>query len=186
MDSREFPEPSQGGTAAGIASHMAVERARPVVLHNSRIVCWLTMGLGICSMFIGLCMELMVFSLLFPLTALSFLKVLAALQWGLGGLMMCLLCPWLWKWSSRMINFNVRLDERGVDFNLGTNKKPQELFMAWEHVVSVQQKRVGNAQEFTILGTDGSRATFSSYTFFRPRKVARMIAERAGLTVQKA
>jgi hypothetical protein len=73
-----------------------------------------------------------------------------------------------------------------VDFNLGTKKKPQELFMAWEHVVSVQQKRVGNAQEFTILGTDGSRATFSSYTFFRPRKVARMIAERAGLTVQKA
>jgi hypothetical protein len=85
-----------------------------------------------------------------------------------------------------MINFNVKLDERGADFNLGTKKKPRELFMAWEQVSSVQQKRVGNAQEFTILGSNGSRASFTSNTFFRPKKVARMIADRAGLTIQKA
>jgi hypothetical protein len=84
-----------------------------------------------------------------------------------------------------MLNFRVKLDQRGADFNLGTKKKPVELLMLWDKVASVQQKRVGNAQEFTIMGTDGSRATFTSYTFFRPKKVARMIAERAGLSIQK-
>jgi hypothetical protein len=95
------------------------------------------------------------------------------------------MCPWLWKWGLRMANYKVKLDELGVDFNLGTKKKPSELFMPWDRVASVQQKRVNNAQKFTILGTDGSSAIFSSYTFFRSKRVARMIAERAGLTIQK-
>jgi len=185
MITNDFPEPSRGEMLTGIHSPMAAERAQPVVLHNSRIVCWLTMFMGICALFIGLCMMLMVVSFFIPTSALSFGRVLAALQWGLGGLIMCLMCPWLWKWGSRMINFKVKLDQRGADFNLGTKKKPRELFMAWEQMVSFQQKRVGNAQEFTILGADGSRASFTSNTFFRPKKVARMIAERAGLTIQK-
>jgi hypothetical protein len=57
-----------------------------------------------------------------------------------------------------MINYKVKLDERGVVFNTGTKKKPGKLFSA----------------------------TFTSYTFLRPGKVARMIAERAGLTIQKS
>jgi hypothetical protein len=186
MSTTEFPKPNQSEMIAGINSPMAAERAQPVVLHNSRIVCWLTMGMGVCALFIGLCMMLMVVSFFIPLSALSFVRMLAAAQWGLGGLIMCLMCPWLWKWGWRMMSFNVKLDERGADFNLGTKKKPQELFMSWDQVASIQQKRVGNAQQFTILGTDGSRASFTSYTFFRPKKVARMVAERAGLTIQKA
>jgi len=185
MSASDSIQPNQAGAIAGITGQLAIERARPVVLHNSRIICWLTMGMGICSMFIGLCMMLMIFSVLSPISAISFMRVLAAAQWGLGGFMMCVMCPALWKWGTRMLSFNVKLDGRGVDFNLGTKKKPGELFIPWEHVASVQQKPVGNVQEFTILGTDGSRATYSSYTFFRAKRVARMIAERAGLTVQK-
>jgi hypothetical protein len=185
MSAREFPELSQGAAVAGIASQMATERARPMVLHNSRIVCWGMMGVAVFSLFIGVCMVLMVFSVLFPLSAITFMSVLAAAQWGLGGLMMGYMCPWLWKWSQGMLHKKVKLDERGVDFQLGTKKKPQELNMPWDTVASVQQKRVGNAQQFTIAGTDGSVAQFSSYTFFRPKRVARRIAERVGQTIQK-
>jgi hypothetical protein len=84
-----------------------------------------------------------------------------------------------------MANYTVKMDDRGVDFNLGTKKKPVELFMAWDNVASVEQKRVGNAQQFTITGKDGSFARFSSYTFVRPKKIARMIAERVGQTIQR-
>jgi hypothetical protein len=185
MSTDEFTEPSQGGSVAGVTSEIAGRRASTVVLHNSRIVCWLTMGMGVASVFMGLCMLLMAGSQVFPVSAITFMRVLAAAQWGVGGLMMCMMCPWLWSWGTRMLNFNVKLDARGVDFNLGTKKQPSKLFMAWEQVAAVEQKRVGNVQECTIVGKDGSRASYNSFTFFRPKHVARMIAERAGLTIEK-
>jgi hypothetical protein len=185
MSSNDFAEPGQGEVITEIRSTLATERARTIVLCNSRIVCWLTMFMGICALFIGLCMMLLAASFFIPTSALNFGRVLSALQWGLGGVIMCLMCPWLWRWGSRMINFKVKLDERGADFKLGTKKKPRTLFIPWEQVASIQQKRVGNAQEFSILGSDGSRASFTSRTFFRPGKVARIIAERAGLAIQK-
>jgi hypothetical protein len=79
----------------------------------------------------------------------------------------------------------VKLDARGVEFNLGTKKRPGDLFMAWEQVAAVQLKRVGQVREITVLGKDGSRASFTQNTFFRPQRIAQMIAERAGLTIQK-
>ena len=186
MSATEFPESGQVGEGTGISTGIAALRAHPVVLHNSRFVCWLTMGMGVISVLLGICMMLMVFSLLVPVSAITLMRVLAAAQWGLGGFLFCCMCPWLWQWGTRMLGFKVKLDERGVDFNLGTKKKPGELFIAWEQIASVQQKRVGNLQEYTILGTDGSHASYSSLTFFRSMRVAKMIAERAGLPIQKS
>lgn len=181
MSTSEVIQPNMSGLTSEIAAH----RARHMVLHNSRLACWGMMGLGVCSMFIGICMMLMVISLMLPVSAISFMRVLAAVQWVLGGFMMCYLCPALFKWSRGMLHKRVKLDERGADFELGTKKKPVELFMPWEEVASIKQQRAGNAQQFTISGTDGSYAQFTSYSFFRPQHVARMIAERAGVTIQK-
>jgi hypothetical protein len=171
---------------SGITSEIAGYRARHMALHNSRLVCFGMMGLGVCSMIIGICMMLMVISLIFPLSAISFMRVMAAAQWGLGGLMMCYMCPSLFKWSGAMLHKRVKLDERGADFVLGTKKKPIEIFMPWEEITSIKQQRVGKVQQFTISGTDGSYAQFTSYSFFRPKHIARLIAERAGVTLQKA
>ena len=185
MNASEMIRPNEGGVVAGITSQMAVKRARTVVLRNSRIVCWLTMGMGVSCLSMGICMMLIVVSLVFPLSAFTFMRGLAAVQWGLGGLAVCFMCPALWKWGLRMLDYKVTLDERGVGFNLGTKKLPQDVFMAWEQVASIEQKRVDNAQQLRILGTDGGMAQFSSYTFFRPKHVARLVAERAGLTIRK-
>jgi hypothetical protein len=146
----------------------------------------MTMGMGIISVVLGVCMMLMVFSLLFPLSAITFMRVLAAAQWGLGGFLMCMMLPWLWKWGTRMLSVNVKLDARGADLHLGTKKKPVEIFVAWDQVASIEQKRVGTIWEFTITAKDGSWASYMTNTFFRSKRVARMIAERAGLTVQKS
>jgi hypothetical protein len=172
-------------SSAGITAEMAAHRARTLLLHNSRLACWMTFVVAIVSVFLGICMMLMAISLLMPLSAISFMRVLAALQWGLGGAMFCLTSPALCKWCLRMLHSKVKLDEKGADFLLGTSKKPDELFMRWEQITRIEQKRVGNAQQFTVCGRDGSYAEFDTYTFFRPGHVARMIAERAGLSVQK-
>jgi hypothetical protein len=184
MNVSDTIQPNQGG-GIGATAQIAEYRAKHVVLHNSRLVCWMTMGIGVCSVFIGICMVLMVFSVLTPLSAISFMRVLAAAQWGLGGVLFVYMCPALWKWGTGMMHKRVKLDERGADFSLVTKKKPVVLFMAWDDIVAVKQQRVGNAQQFTIQGTEGSFVQFSSYTFFRPKRVARMIAERVGQTIEK-
>lgn len=157
----------------------------PVTLQNSRIACWLTFVVAIVSAFLGVCMMLMVVSVLTPLSAISFMRVLAAVQWGLGGVMFCLMCPSLCQWCLRMLHYKIQLDEKGAEFLLGTRTKPQELFMPWAQITRIEQKRVNNAQQFTITAQDGSYAQFNSYTFFRPGHAARMVAERAGLAIQK-
>lgn len=171
--------------SAGITAEIAALRAHSITLHNSRLVCWFTMLMAACSVLIGVCMMLMVISVLTPLSAIGFLRILAALQWGLGGVAMCMMCSWLWKWCRRMLHNKVQLSPQGAGFLFGTPKKPEELFIAWEQITRVEQKRVNNVYEFTVLGSNGSCAQFSSYSFFRSVHVARMIAQRAGLTVQR-
>jgi hypothetical protein len=161
-------------------------RAKTVFLRNSRIVCWLTFVVAIVSAFLGVCMMLMVVSVLTPLSAISFVRVLAAAQWGLGGLMFCLLCPSLCSWSMRMLNSQVKLDAAGAAFQLGSKKNPAALFMPWDQIVRVEQKRVNNVQLFTITARDGGYAQFNAYTFFRPSHVARTIAGQAGIQIVKA
>jgi hypothetical protein len=184
MTTSEFPEPGHGAAVPGVSAELAGHSARTVVLHNSRLVCWMTIGFGVVAVPLGICMVLEGGSLLFPLNAISFIAVVAAAQWILGGFLMCMMLPWMWKWGARMLSVNVKLDARGVDLNLGTKKKPVEMFVAWDQMASVQQKRSGKIWEFTITAKDGSWATYSTNTFFRSKHVAQTIAERAGLTVE--
>jgi hypothetical protein len=95
------------------------------------------------------------------------------------------MCPYLWKMASKMAYPRARFDSSGVQFNLGTKKAPLQLHMPWDTISSIQRQRVGNAQQFTVKSTDGSYVQFNSYTFFRPNKVARLITERTGVTIQK-
>ncbi len=161
-----------------------LHQAKTKVLHNSRIACGGMFLLAIGSLCIGVCMVFAAIPLVFPLNHMTFLRGMGAVQWSFGGVMMVMMCPGLWKWAMGMAHRKVVLDARGIDFVLGTKKQPIELSMPWEQVASVQKARAGNAMEFTVQGRDGSFARFTSYSFFRPRRVARLIAERAGLTVR--
>jgi hypothetical protein len=53
-------------------------------------------------------------------------------------------------------------------------------------VTLVEQRRVGNAWQFLVKGRDGSSAQFSNYSFFRAKRIVRLISERAGIAVQVA
>jgi hypothetical protein len=182
MGTTGFPAPGPG---AGITSQMEMYRATPVVLVNSRLLIAVTMFGSIISAFFAVCMALMVFSI-FSTGGSSGGNLYNALWWGFGALAFGYGCPRLWILARAMANYKVILDGTGAMFNLGTKKQPSDLFLAWDQIAAIRHKRVGNAQQYYVLGRDGSEARFSSYTFFRPKKVARLIAERTGLAIQKA
>lgn len=41
----------------------------------------------------------------------------------------------------------------------GTKKNPSDLFLAWDQITAIKFKRIGNAQQYYVLGKDGSEAS---------------------------
>jgi len=185
MTAPEFPRANSAGMPRIIPAQIEANRARVVVIHNSRILLAVIFLIGISSAFVGICAVLYAISLFFPLTGFSFLRGVAAAQWLLSGFLFASMCPYLWKMASKMAHPRVRFDSSGVQFNLGTRTTPLALNMTWNQVSSIEQRRIGNAQQFTVKAADGSYVQFNSYTFFRPRRVARLITERTGVPIQK-
>lgn len=183
MSTTGFPAPGPG---AGITSQIASVRATPVVVHNSRFLIGVTMICSVIFAFFAVCFALMVFSVLSSGGGFSGGNLYNAFWWGAGALAFGYSCPRLWKLSRAMANYRVTMDGNGAMFNLGTKKQPSDLFLAWDQIAAIRHKRVGNAQQYWVTGRDGSEARFSSYTFFRPKHVARLIAERTGLAIQEA
>jgi hypothetical protein len=175
---------AQEDPPAAAASGTPLKHDHPIVLRNSRLYCWFLMILAVAFLILGVCMMLMAISLLIPMTDFTFMRALGALQWGLGGFAMTLGCPSLWKWARQLAAHRITMDARGIDFQMGTRKKPIQLFMESSNLASIE--RVGNTQQFSVKGKDGSYATFSSSTFLRPQKIARLLAARAGVTIQQA
>jgi hypothetical protein len=177
-----FPAPGPG---AGITSQIAMHRATPVVVVNSRFLIAFTMLLSILFGVVAICFVLVLFSL-FSSGGSSGGNLFSALRWGIAALLFGYACPRFWKLARAQANYRVTMDSNGAMFNLGSKKQPSDLFLAWDQIAAIRHKRVGNAQQYWVTGRDGSEARFSSYTFFRPKKVARLIAERTGLPIQEA
>lgn len=177
---------NHGAPGGGISSQMEIHRAKAVVMRNNKFFIGLTLLGSLFALFLAAGFTIMVFVELFPESGFNAGHAINAVQWAFGALVFGLMCPATWKMAMGMLHYNVKMDSQGVDFNLGTKKTPQEVFLPWDKVAAIQQKRVGMHQQFTVQGTDGSYVTFTSYTFFRPKKVARLIAQRTGLVIQKA
>jgi len=182
MGMTQFQSP---GPSAGINSQIESYRAAPVVLRNSRFLIAVTMLCSIACAFIAVCMAIFDISTFSISGPFAFYAWKSFCYWLAGALAFGYGCPRLWKLARAMAVHQVQMDGRGVNFILGTKKKPAVLFLLWDQIASIKQKRIGHAQQFYVQSKAGSEARFSSYTFFRPRKVARMIAERAGVAIQK-
>ncbi len=183
MGTTEFPA---SGPGAGINSQVEIDRARTMVLRNSRFLVAVTMMGSLFAGIMSVGMVFIVFSQLFPLSDFTNDRGWSGFRWAISALALGFMCARLWNLSQAMAGYEVRLDSRGAEFILGTKKRPSSLLLAWDQIAAIKHKRVGNAQQYWVEGTDGSEARFSSFTFFRPKKVARIIAERAGVAIQKA
>ena len=129
---------------------MEFNRSKPVVLRNSRFLCWVTMSGSFFAAFMSIGMVLMVFSLLFPISELNGDRGWGAVEWGIAALALGFMCPRLWVLGRAMASYQVYLDGRGVAFSLGTKKAPAELFLAWDQIAAIKYQRC--RQRATVLG----------------------------------
>lgn len=184
MNAPGLPSPGQiSGFDAGVTCEIAAHRAIPVAVHNSRIAVATIFGISIGAGFISICMVLYVFSIFSSGFGLS--NLFSAMVWALSAFSIGYMCPWLWKMASSMSAHRVMLDTHGVTFKLGTKKKPVDVFLAWDQIAALWHERINNAHYYFVQSTDGSEVRFSSYTFFRPKKVVRLISARTGLAIQE-
>lgn len=169
----------------GTTSTMEAARAKCVVMRNSRILVGVVFLGSLFAAFGAVCFALIGLDALLPMNGLHWDRVFNALMWGVAALSTATSCPWLWKMGRSMAYNEARLDLRGVDFRFGTKKKSDELFLAWDQITAIRYSRSGNNQVYRVAGSDGSEATFTSYTFFRPKKLAKLIAARTGRAIEK-
>ena len=165
----------------GMRQKVDLSGAHPILLRNNRILIFLSFLGSIVALGVALCMVLVSLTSIFPLSAMNLDRGAAAALGVLGAWLMAMAQVYLWRQGQLMAHCSVLLDNYGAHFRLGNTDDAREAFMPWNGIEAVHYKRIPNAQKFTILGTDSSTVTFTSYRFYRPKRVARLIAERAGL-----
>ena len=106
--------------------------------------------------------------------------LLDALLWAGAGVVSISGGVSLWRLCLRMAKNTVRLTDEGVYFHFASHKPGEGTFFRWEEVLSIAYDRSTKAQICTVSATGGRIVRFSSLTFLRPKRVARLIAERAG------
>jgi hypothetical protein len=169
--------------SAGRDQERELLRVRPMLVRNSRILVALTFLAGAAAFGLSVWMAYIGCSYVFPLRALTFDRIAAASLLTVGAWLMAMSYVFLWRQGRVLAFCSVRLNSFGVRFSLGGSKNSREVFLPWNGIAAVHHKRIPDGQRFTVLGTDTSTVTFTSNCFYRPRKVARLIAERAGLPI---
>jgi hypothetical protein len=154
---------------------------KPLKFHNSRILVALLALFGVSAILIAFGMALEACSLFFIQHGHIFLRILAGLQWGLGGVSMAAIGLAFWKFALRSGFHQVRFEADRVHFRLGTRKKPLEASFAWNQISAVSHQLRPDNHYIFILGKDGSQVNYTAYDIFRYKKLARLIATRANV-----
>ena len=173
---RQFLSPS-----SGVRRPIHLVGKQPTLLRNNRVLIFLTFLGSLAALGISLCMVVVALMSFLPFGALNLDRFAAGTLWGLGAWLMAMSQVYLWRQGNLMTRCSILLDTDGACFRIANANNGKEVFMPWNGIEAVRYKRIENLQKFTILGTDTSTVTFTSYSFYRPRRVARLIAERAGL-----
>ncbi len=158
-------------------------RVRPMLVRNSRILVALTFLGSVMAFGLSVYMTWIGCSYLFPLHALTLNRLAAASLLALGAWLMAMSYVFLFRQGRVLAFCSVLLDSFGVHFRLGGTRNSREVFLPWSGIAAVHYKRRAEGQRYTVLSTDTSTVTFTSNCFYRPKKVARLIADRAGLPI---
>lgn len=167
--------------SSGIRRPIHLTRRQPTLLRNNRLLIFFSFLGSLLALGVGLCMLVVAATNFFPLRALNLDRFAAGALFSFGAWLMAMSQVYLWRQGNLMAGCSVLLDMRGAHFRLGKTAGDEEVFMPWTEIEAVHYKRIENAQKFTILGRDSTTVIFTSYSFYRPRRVARIIAARAGL-----
>lgn len=167
--------------SSGVRRSIHLVGQRPTLLRNNRVLVFLTFLGSIATLGVSLGMVAVALMSFLPFHALNLDRFAAGALWTFGAWLMAMSQVYLWRQGNLMASSSILLDKQGAYFRLANATDGKEVFMPWSGIEAVHYKRFENMQKFTILGPDSSIVTFTSYSFYRPRRVARLIAERAGL-----
>jgi hypothetical protein len=154
------------------------------IFKNNRVFATVVSMVGVLMMFLGLVLEVAGVYKLFhtPESAAKQAGSIAILT--LGVTVVLLLSLLVWSVGRSMKFYQVSFEPGGARFRLGDEKKPQVTYFAWNEITGVYFKRGYNMQYGMSKRADGSKLDISSYTFFRVKKLMKMIAERSGQEMQ--
>jgi hypothetical protein len=122
---------------------------------------------------------------IFPLREFNFHRLITVISLVVSGGVMAVIALQMWGLGIGMGFYQARLDSGGVHFRFGSKGRPNEQSFAWDQIASINHKRVANYQYFAVAGKDDRLVEYTSYTFFRPKKLSRLIAARAGQSIQE-
>jgi hypothetical protein len=91
----------------------------------------------------------------------------------------------LWAQGDSMKFYEARLEPDGVRFQLGFAKAPKVTVIPYGSIVAVNYKMPMNTAYASVVTGDGTALKWSSYEFFRTKKLALAIAARAGQELQQ-
>jgi hypothetical protein len=149
-------------------------------IHNSRALLAICVLFSLGSWALAGIGAMMTISVLIQLKAGGVWSVLGALQWLVFAYSFFLVGRMFWRLSVKAWNSRVVLDSAGVNFHYAEAGGYKDFSMPWGAIESVTHKRVGNYQTYTVHGNDGGYFRFTSYTFMRPKKIAKRIAADCG------
>jgi hypothetical protein len=173
-------------TAVAVSADRVVGTAgSAAVFRNSRALIGLVMLAGVVSGGIAGAMVLILFTTIFPVHDYSVHAALTVMQICVGIFFSASLAAHMWTLGEKMAHYQARLDERGVEFRLGTKGSPAETFFGWGEIAAVQHKKIVNRQWYGVLAKDRREVEFTGYTFFRGEKLVREVAGRAGVGISE-
>ncbi len=157
----------------------------PIIFRNSPFMIFFYWFFGIAALFISVGLALVALSVCITPSHNIFLKILGAVQWGFGGFAMASLGWNMCRIGMQTPHYQAQLDSQGVNFRLGTKKEPRAIFFPWDNIAAVKHKRLPMSQYYAVEGKDNRLVDFTNLTFFRPKKLATLIATHVGQTVQE-
>ncbi|HVN93167.1 MAG TPA: hypothetical protein VMT38_05705 [Terracidiphilus sp.] len=170
--------------STGVRRAAQILSQQPILLRNNRVLIFLSFFGSLVALGIALCMTIVAARCFLPFSTLNLDRFAAGALWAFGAWLMAMTQVFLWRQGIYMGNCSVLLDAHGAHFRLD-NTAGGEVFMPWNGIEAVHYKNIENVQKFTILGADSTTVTFTSASFYRPRRVARLIADHAGLPLMR-
>jgi hypothetical protein len=158
---------------------------RNTVFHNNWPVVMFGYVFGPVCWFLALCASFLTIDLITKVRIhhLSFWLLYGILQWSACAYYMIPLGWSLLKHARSVGHFRAKLDEIGVEFRLGSRKKPDNAFFAWDQIATVNERRSPSYHYYSVVAKNGESVEFTSLIFLRPNQLAREIARRANLPI---
>ncbi len=156
------------------------------IFRNSRLLLGVIALLGVLSGLVSGCMLILSLEAVGGLWPISAEHIYTVLAFAFTAASFFRMSAWLAQRASRMARYYARLDATGIAFQLGTKRDPQKLFLPWAEITGIRGQRIFGGKTYRVETASGSWAEFSSYTFFRPTKLAKLISRRSGRPIERA